>query len=220
MTSFLRSIPKKILLNLLGMFLRGDVNRDAVRLTTPRRPCQSAHTMAEQAEALESEPSEPSEPSERLGAALVDAEPALRRLAERLCENSVDARDLLQDTFERALRQGIPSEVRVTGAWLGTIMHNLFMDRCRAAARRPNHEALEDKHGNVAPLDPDTSEPAWAQITIQDVYDALDLIEQVYGDVFRLHTFKHLSYEQIAQQLSIQRITVGTRLTRARKRLR
>jgi len=170
--------------------------------------------MVEQVQALEREL------SVRVEAALVDAEPALRRLAERLCDNGVDVHDLLQDTFERAVRQGISPEVRCTCAWLTTIMHNLFIDRCRAAARQPNHEALEDTHGNVTQLEPDAPEPAWARITVQDIRDALDQIEQVYRDVYRLHTFEYLSYEQIAQQLSIQRITVGTRLNRARKRLR
>jgi len=170
--------------------------------------------MAEQVEALERGL------SVSLEAALVEAEPALRRLAERLCEDRVEARDLLQDTFERAVRQGISPDIRNTGAWLCTIMHNLFMDRCRAAARQPNHEVLEDKHSNVTQFEPDAPEPVWTKITVQDIHDALEQIEQVYRDVFRLHTFEHLSYEQIAHQLSIQRITVSTRLNRARKRLR
>jgi RNA polymerase sigma-70 factor (ECF subfamily) len=170
--------------------------------------------MVEQVEALEREL------SVRLEAALVDAEPALRRLAERLCENGVDVHDLLQDTFERAVRQGISPEVRCTCAWLTTIMHNLFIDRCRAAARHPNPEALEEDHGNVTQIETDAPEPAWTRVTVGDIGDALEAIEPVYRDVYKLHTFDHLSYEQIAQQLSIQRITVGTRLNRARKRLR
>jgi len=170
--------------------------------------------MVEQADALEREL------PMRLEEALVDAEPALKRLAVRLCENSVDAHDLLQDTFERAVRQGISPEVRSTCAWLATIMHNLFVDRCRAAARHPNHEEFEESHSNVTQLEPDAPEPAWARITVEDIHEALEQVEQMYRDVYRMHTFEHLSYEQIAEQLAIQRITVGTRLNRARKRLR
>src|SRR5262245_27978900 len=102
---------------------------DIVSLTLPRRPCQPARRMVEKAGGVHPEL------SKRLETALVDAEPALRRLAERLCAGNVDARDLLQDTFERAVRQGIRAEVRNPCAWLATIMHNLFIDRCRAAAR-------------------------------------------------------------------------------------
>lgn len=160
------------------------------------------------------------EPSKRLGELLADAEPVLRRLATRLCDDSVDIHDLLQDTFERAVRQGIPAEVRSPRAWLTTIMHNLFLDRCRAAVRHPRPELLEDVHVKVAPFEPEIPEPAWTRITVGDIRDALEQIEPMYRDVYRLHTFEHLSYEQIAQQFSIDRITVGTRLSRARKRLR
>jgi RNA polymerase sigma-70 factor (ECF subfamily) len=45
-------------------------------------------------------------------------------------------------------------------------------------------------------------------------------LDPLYREVYKLHTFEHLTYGEIAQRLSIQRITVGTRLTRARKRLR
>ena len=156
----------------------------------------------------------------RLQTALVDARPALQRIAERWCGNSGDAEDLLQDTFERALQRGISPEVRSVAAWLTTIMHHLFINRCRDAARKPGHETFEGTNRQVTRLETDTAEPAWSQITVLDIRDALEYIEPVYRDVYRLHTFEHLSYEQIARQLSIQRITVGTRLNRARKQLR
>jgi len=52
---------------------------------------------------------------ESLGAALKDAEPVLKRLAERLCGNAADAQDLLQDTFVRAAR-GIPPKSATSAA--------------------------------------------------------------------------------------------------------
>jgi RNA polymerase sigma-70 factor (ECF subfamily) len=155
-----------------------------------------------------------------LQAALVDAEPALLRIAERLCASHADMLDLLQDTFERAMRQGIPAGVRSPRAWLATIMHNLFVDRCRAAARRPSCEVLDEAHGDIVPLEAHAAEPPWSQITVEDIRDALDEIEPTFRDVYVSYTFDHRSYAQIAEQLSIQRITVGTRLTRARKKLR
>lgn len=42
----------------------------------------------------------------------------------------------------------------------------------------------------------------------------------MYRDVYSLRMLQDLSYEQIARRLSIDRITVGTPLSRARKRLR
>lgn len=151
---------------------------------------------------------------------MADAEPVLSRIAERLCASSADARDLVQDTFERVTRQGLPSDVRNPCAWLAKSMHNLFIDRCRTAARRPNHEPLADQHADLTPLEVDPPEPAWTLITVEDVREALAEIDATYSEVYVLHTFEHRSYEQIAERLSIQRVTVGTRLNRARKKLR
>jgi RNA polymerase sigma-70 factor (ECF subfamily) len=156
----------------------------------------------------------------RLEAALCDALPALRRFAVRLCDNTDDVYDLLQDTFERAMSQGIPDQIRNTRGWLRRIMFHLFIDSRRAAARFGHVEALDDQLGDVGELEPVAPEPAWADLTLDDIQGALDEVEPVYRDVYSLRMFENLSYEQIAQRLSIERITVGTRLSRARKRLR
>jgi RNA polymerase sigma-70 factor (ECF subfamily) len=150
---------------------------------------------------------------------LTDAEPTLRRFAQRMCEDRSDVHDLLQDTFERACRRGIPEGIHCTRAWLTRIMHRLFLDRCRAAARRPRPQVLGDDLG-IASLEQGVPEPPWSRITIEDIRQSLVQIEPVYRDVYVLHAFDRLSYEEIASRLSIERITVGTRLSRARKRLR
>jgi RNA polymerase sigma-70 factor (ECF subfamily) len=157
---------------------------------------------------------------ERLEAVLVAAGPVLSRIAERLCGNAADARDLVQDTFERAARLGLPEELRNPSAWLVTIMNNLFIDRCRARARRPTHEPLVEQHANVTQIDPDPPEPAWSRITVDDIRAALTELDPSYREVYELHTFQRWSYEQLAERLAIQRVTVGTRLNRARKKLR
>jgi RNA polymerase sigma-70 factor (ECF subfamily) len=144
----------------------------------------------------------------------------LRRFAGRLCNNPQDVYDLLQDTFERAVTQGIPDQIRSTRGWLRRIMFHLFIDGRRAAARFGHVEALEDRHGDVGEAGPDAPDPAWADLTLADIRGALDELEPVYRDVYSLRMFDCLSYEQIAERLSIERVTVGTRLSRARKRLR
>jgi RNA polymerase sigma-70 factor (ECF subfamily) len=155
-----------------------------------------------------------------LGAVLADAMPLLAKIAERLCATAADASDLVQDTAERAMRQGLPADVRNSRAWLTTMMHNLFIDRCRAIARGPQHEPLDEVHDNVTPLEVASAEPAWSRITIEDVRAALPDISETYREVYLLYTFERWSYEQIAAHLKIRQITVGTRLTRARQELR
>jgi RNA polymerase sigma-70 factor (ECF subfamily) len=154
---------------------------------------------------------------------LEDAAPVLTRIAQRLCGSTADAHDLLQDTIERAIRQGLPADVQNPRAWLATIMHNLFVDRCRAASRAPVHEPLEevhDRYHDITPLSVDSPEPAWRHLTIEDVRAALDAIDRPFREVYVMHTFERRPYEEIAAQLKISRVTVGTRLTRTRKLLR
>ncbi len=148
------------------------------------------------------------------------ARPALTLIAARLCATPADAADLLQDTLERATRQGVPAEVRNPRAWLATIMHNLFIDRCRSQQRQPVHEPLDDGHPDAVTSIDDAEEPVWTQATLDDVRAALGRIDPAFARVYQLHTFEHRSYEQIAAVLKIERVTVGTRLHRARKMLR
>jgi RNA polymerase sigma-70 factor (ECF subfamily) len=159
-------------------------------------------------------------PPDDLEAVFAEVRPALLRMAERMCGNLTDAEDVLQDTFLRAVRHGIPPGVRNLAAWLTTTLKNAFIDHCRKRKRGPSHEPMTDHHDGLTQLEPDGPEPAWGNITLDDIRDALGSIEPVYREVYQLHTFEELTYEQIAQQLGIQRVTVGTRLNRARKKLR
>jgi RNA polymerase sigma-70 factor, ECF subfamily len=193
------------------MLLVGGV-KWCVVLTARRSPRKLLRERIEQMEVAQPEP-------KSLEDVLADAEPTLRRRARRLCEDNGEVHDLLQDTFERACRRGIPQGIHCTRAWLTRIMHRLFLDRCRAAARHPRPQELGDDLG-IASFEQGVPEPPWKRITIEDIRQSLAQIEPVYREVYVLRAFEDLSYEEIARRLSIERITVGTRLSRARKRLR
>jgi RNA polymerase sigma-70 factor (ECF subfamily) len=165
------------------------------------------------------EPPEPNAPGD-LEAIFAEVRPAFLRMAERACGNRADAEDVLQDTFLRAADHGIPPDVRKVVAWLTTMLKNAIIDHCRKTKRRPSHEPITENHHGLTQLEPDGPEPEWSHITLEDIRDALETIELVYREVYHRHVFEHFSYEQIAQQLGIPRVTVGTRLNRARKKLR
>jgi RNA polymerase sigma-70 factor, ECF subfamily len=156
----------------------------------------------------------------RLAATWEHAEPRLRKLADRLCRSTADAADLVQDTYERAAKIGLPEDVRSPCAWLTTIMHNLFIDRCRAEARRPVQEVLDEAHEAMMQNDDPVEDPPWGLLTADDVRAAVHELDPIYREVYVMHTFKGRSYEAIAARLKIDRVTVGTRLNRARRRLR
>jgi RNA polymerase sigma-70 factor (ECF subfamily) len=150
---------------------------------------------------------------------LREAEPLLRSLARRMCRDEHDADDLVQDTFEHALRADVEIARANPRAYLVVILKNLFIDRCRALARQPGVMPLGEQVQHVATAD-STAEPAWSRVSIGDVKAALDEIEADFRRVYEMHVFERRSYEDIARALGIQRLTVGSRLTRARQRLR
>lgn len=142
---------------------------------------------------------------------------ALFALARRLCGNDADARDLVHDTYEKALRsRGSYTDSGNLKSWLLTILHNLFIDRCRKARRAPRTDAIDDV--DVAAPEP-TSPPAWASVTVEQVARALGEIGHEFRVVYELHAAGR-SYDEIATTLGIPKATVGTRLVRARKKLK
>lgn len=148
--------------------------------------------------------------------------PALLSIAYRLCGNRSDALDLVQDTFERGLRSFSRFEPGTNSrAWLATILGNLFIDRCRARVRQ------ERVGGAAVPIDeelvaepPAEEAPAWGAITVDQVREALASLGEGFRVVYELHSLEGYSYNEIAERLGIPRATVGTRLNRARRRLR
>ena len=143
----------------------------------------------------------------------------LTRLAGRLCRSDADARDLVQDTFERALRawHRLPDDANVR-AWLVTILNNLFLDRCRRARRAP----LLEGSGPIAvdQPSPETSAPQpWANVTTEQVRAAVCELDGEFRRAYELHLAGR-SYRQIAGELGIPTSTVGTRLLRARLKLK
>lgn len=149
--------------------------------------------------------------------AVRDHEAVLRGIALRLCGNQADADDLVQETYERALKAFASYSDRGNlRSWLATILNNLFIDRCRKARRTPRTEEIDELE--VATPE-QAAPPAWAQVTPAQIADALARIGDEFRSVYELHTAGR-SYDEIAAKLKIPKNTVGTRLVRARKKLK
>jgi RNA polymerase sigma-70 factor (ECF subfamily) len=151
--------------------------------------------------------------------ALVTAErEALLGRARQLCRSHQDPEDLVHDVLERAfVRFETLRDGRRARAWLFTLLTNTFIDRVRKQRATPPSAPIDDL-SLAAPVE--TPRPVWADITMADLLAAVDLLPEDLRRVYRLHALQGVDYEQVAISLGIAKNTVGTRLLRARQKLR
>lgn len=139
----------------------------------------------------------------------------LESLARKLCRSQLDPDDLVQDLFEKTLRASAPIPAGANErAWLSRVLHNLFIDKLRRRAAR-REDPLD------APVEPPHDERAWWQtLTADEVRATLARLPEEQRMTFELFAFDGRSYDEIAATLGIAKATVGTRILRARQRLR
>ncbi|CAM3993576.1 sigma-70 family RNA polymerase sigma factor [Corallococcus sp. ZKHCc1 1396] len=147
--------------------------------------------------------------------------PALEERARILCRgrNPSDAKDLLQETYERAFRAFHTYDRSAPPmAWLASILVRRFLDWCRHDRRHP-HEEFTDAMGDTL-AEAEAPSEIWAHYTLEDVWSAVEQLPPELREVVRMKDMERQSYAEIARRLGIPSMTVGTRLFRARKKLK
>lgn len=144
---------------------------------------------------------------------LVQHIPRLRRYARALTRDAVQADDLVQDTLERALRKldlwRPESDLR---AWLFTMMHNLFVNRVRAAA--PAESSLDEA------MDTPVAGGQMSALGLRDIAAGLADLPDDQREVILLVGLEQFGYAEAAQILGVPLGTVMSRLSRGRERMR
>jgi len=144
---------------------------------------------------------------------LIELIPRLRRYARALVGERAAADDLVQDTLERAwsklhlYRRG--TDLR---AWLFTVMHNVHVNRLRAA--RPT-DPLEDEMPELA-----QRATQGDALVVRDLERGIAALPLAQREVLLLVALEDLSYDETARALDIPIGTVMSRLARAREKLR
>ena len=154
---------------------------------------------------------------------ILPLQPVLMRVALRLTRNSSEARDLVQDALERAFREWDRFTPGTSErAWVTAIMSRLFIDGWRRRRRQPALVTIDDVQVAGATVDPGEGPPppAWQQVTDADLAWAIGALPDPLRGVFVLNMLQQRSYLEISAALGIPINTVGTRLMRARRRLR
>jgi RNA polymerase sigma-70 factor (ECF subfamily) len=147
--------------------------------------------------------------------------PAMLAFALKLTRDRSAADDLVQATAERALanadRQGGTGNL---AAWVNRIMYRIFVDEYRWAHRRCRSRSEVAIELLPAPASEGEEECPWEWLTLADVRRAVAWLPAGQRAAFELFALGGLSYEETARRLGIPSRTVGTRLMRARVRLR
>lgn len=150
---------------------------------------------------------------------IIELRPTLMRRAQRLV-GAADAEDLFQDACERAIANAATFQPGTNAhAWLARIINNLAVDRWRRDWRRVcDPRAIEAL--SVPPAQEREPAPDWHGLTVEDVRAAATRLPAPYREAFRLSLDERLNHDDIAARLGVKPATVGTRLFRARARLR
>lgn len=155
---------------------------------------------------------------DRARSVLAEQLPILRAVARNLVRDPTEVEDLVQDVFERALRAVDRIDLTANPrGWMVTILHNLHIDRCRQRARMLPHVPCDDV---VIEVPEDREPPAWTAMTAADVQRAAAELPDELRQVYVMFALEGRSYIDIAEALGIPKATVGTRLSRARARLK
>ena len=157
---------------------------------------------------------------------VLEYEKNVYNIALRMTGNSEDAADMTQEAFIKAYNslQSFRGDSKFS-VWLYRIVSNVCLDFLRSKNRRPTVSlSVEDDDGEDAQLDvaDESQSPEllldW-KLTRDSVRRGLDSLPPDYRQILLLREIQGLSYDEIAQALSLEVGTVKSRIFSARKRL-
>jgi RNA polymerase sigma-70 factor (ECF subfamily) len=154
--------------------------------------------------------------------------PQLYSAAMRMTRNQADAEDLVQEAYLRAYRSFHTfTEGTNLRAWLFRILTNAYINRYRAAQRRPTETDLDDVEDlylyrrigamETAAASQSAEEQFMDLFTDEAVKQALEDLPENFRLPVLLADVQGFAYKEIAEMLDIPIGTVMSRLHRGRK---
>lgn len=127
------------------------------------------------------------------------------RYLRRLLNDEETAKDILQETFLRAMRVSIDEEK--AKSYLFKIAHNLAMDYYKEKNKYVDWYEYTEEIDNHNP---------WEMVHKEDMLKPLSPIER---SILTLHYYEGYSYEEISEKLNIPLNTVKSHVYRAKKKI-
>jgi RNA polymerase sigma-70 factor (ECF subfamily) len=143
----------------------------------------------------------------------------LYNFAHWLAQDRAEAEDLVQETYAKALR-GFSSFRPGTNfrAWMYRILRNSFLS---SRTGLKTTVLLDDEEGMSLPAETATPETLLLEQADREmVQKALEQLPVPFREILLLCEVEEMSYQEIAETLTIPIGTVMSRLSRARKALR
>lgn len=164
---------------------------------------------------------EPTASGEAFGIEHIDS---LYRYAIVLTGSRVEAEDLVQETYVRAIEafHRLRENSNVRG-WLLTILRNLWFNELRKRRRGPQLVEVDaDNHiaDGLIGSERDAQQILESQEDVERVRAAIQKLPSQFREILVLREFEELSYHEIAAILGCPAGTVMSRLGRARAKLR
>jgi len=150
---------------------------------------------------------------------LINMEDSLERFALSLTSNREEAKDLLQETYLKALTYRDKfQEFTNLKAWAYTIMKNTFINNYRKAVRENTtvdgtkdlYYLNNSKESYL--INPDS------EFSYKEINKAIEALDNDFKVPFRMHT-EGFKYKEIAEKLDLKIGTVKSRIFFTRKKL-
>jgi RNA polymerase sigma-70 factor (ECF subfamily) len=147
---------------------------------------------------------------------------SLYNFARWLVHDSNDAEDLVQETYLKAVRNFASFQSGTNfRAWIFRILRNNFLSSCSKLERRMTLPMDSEEDGPELAVDTETPETILMnRLNSQRVQRAIDDLPVHYRETLLLCEVEEMSYQEIAEILTIPIGTVMSRLARARKAVR
>jgi RNA polymerase sigma-70 factor, ECF subfamily len=146
----------------------------------------------------------------------------LYNFAHWLTQNREEAEDLVQETYAKALKGFLSFQLGTNfRAWMYRILRNTFLTS-RTGLRATSTVPLDlEEDGAELAVENETPETILMKSSnSQLVQSAIDDLPVHFREILLLCEVEEMSYQEIAETLSLPVGTVMSRLSRARKRLR
>ena len=157
---------------------------------------------------------------------VTEHEKGVYAIAQRMTGNAEDAADMTQETFIKAYNSlsSFRGDSKFS-VWLYRIATNVCLDFLRSRSRKPTVSlSMEDDDGEETQMDIADESQSPEQLlerglTRDAVRRGLKSLSPEYRQILLLREIQGLSYEEIAEALTLEVGTVKSRIFRARKRL-